>query len=88
VIEILSSMRFGHVSSLKMPPFDPESHHAHRPDSQTANADKALSPHPIPIDEIARSSGLSVARSEAILARLELSGQAVTPSGGLAVLAV
>ncbi|MFH1518457.1 MAG: hypothetical protein ABIH17_11330 [Pseudomonadota bacterium] len=58
------------------------------PDSQVARVREALSPHPMPIDEIARASGLSAARCAAILAELELSGEAVTLSGGLAVRAV
>ena len=88
VVEILSSIRFGHVSSPETPPFDPESHDAPLPDSQIAKVREALSPHPMPIDEIARSSGLSAARCAAMLAELELSGQAVTLPGGLAVRAV
>tara|TARA_R110001606_G_scaffold42277_2_gene113245 strand:- start:2318 stop:2446 length:129 start_codon:yes stop_codon:yes gene_type:complete len=42
----------------------------------------------MPIDEIARASGLGAARCAAILAELELSGQAITLSGGLAALVV
>ncbi|MEH6410179.1 MAG: DNA-processing protein DprA, partial [Hyphomonas sp.] len=88
VIEILSSLRFGHVSSPETPPYDPESHDDPLPDSQVARVREALSPHPMPIDEIARASGLSAARCAAVLAELELSGEAVTLSGGLAVRAV
>ena len=45
---------------------------------------EALSPHPMPIDEIARASSLSAARCAAVLLELELSGEAQTLPGGLA----
>ncbi|MFT5776500.1 hypothetical protein [Hyphomonas sp.] len=38
----------------------------------------------MPIDEIARASGRGAARCAAILAELELSGEAITLSGGFA----
>ena len=88
VLEILSSLSHGHVSAPPAGTYDPESSDEPLPESQIARIREALSPHPMPIDEIARASGLGAARCAAILAELELSGQAITLSGGLAALVV
>ncbi|MEQ9435942.1 hypothetical protein [Hyphomonas sp.] len=85
-IEILSSLRFGHVSSPDMSAFDPESHDEPLPYSQVVRVRGSLSP--MPIGEIARASGLDAARCAAILAERDLSGVALAPSGGPAVLGV
>ena len=53
---------------------------------QVAAVREALSPSPMPIDEIARAAGISIARCRAILMELELAGVAVTLPGGLAAL--
>ncbi|MCA8890990.1 MAG: hypothetical protein KDA56_04070 [Hyphomonas sp.] len=45
---------------------------------------EAVSPHPMPIDEIARASSLPASRCTADLLELELSGKAQTLPGGLA----
>lgn len=49
---------------------------------------QALSPSPMPIDEIARAAGIGVHRCTAILVELELAGFAITLPGGLAALAI
>jgi len=85
-LEILSSPSNGHLPAPPASSYDPESSDEPLPESQIAQVREALSPHPMPIDEIARASGLGAARCAAILAELELSGQAVTLSGGLAAL--
>jgi DNA processing protein len=84
VLEILSSLRFGHVSEPENGPYDAEMDGDSVPESQLAQVREALSPHPMPIDEIARACGLSAARCAAILVELELSGLAMTLPGGLA----
>ncbi|WP_340692782.1 DNA-processing protein DprA [Hyphomonas sp.] len=86
VLEILTSLSHGQVSAPPASSFDPESADDPLPESEIARVREALSPHAMPIDEIARASGLGAARCAAILAELELSGQAVTLSGGLAAL--
>lgn len=45
---------------------------------------EALTPHAMPIDEIARATGLGAGRCGAILMELELAGEAQTFPGGLA----
>lgn len=52
--------------------------------SQTDRVRQALTAHAMPLDEIARAAGLTVARTAAILMELELGGEAQTLSGGLA----
>ncbi len=54
------------------------------PASQIDAVREALSPHPMPIDEIARAAGLSAPRCAAVLMELELAGLATTLPGGLA----
>lgn len=51
--------------------------------SELARVREALSPHAMPLDEIARAAGVSAARASAILMELELTGEAVTYSGGM-----
>lgn len=54
------------------------------PQSQIDQVREALSPHPMPIDELARSAGIGAHRCAAILMELELLGEAQTFAGGLA----
>lgn len=54
------------------------------PPSELARVREALSPHAMPLDEIARAAGISAARTGAILMELELAGDAVTYPGGMA----
>ncbi|HPE47109.1 MAG TPA: DNA-processing protein DprA [Hyphomonas sp.] len=56
-------------------------------DSELARVREALSPHPMPLDEISRAAGLAVSRCAAVLLELELAGEATTLPGGLAALA-
>jgi DNA processing protein len=62
--------------------FDPEA--GEPSESELHRVLEALSPHPMPIDEIARASGLPASRCAAVLLELELSGEAQTLPGGLA----
>ena len=54
------------------------------PDSVLDSIRDALVPHPMPLDEIARSANVSAAVCAAVLMELELSGEAITLPGGLA----
>jgi DNA processing protein len=56
--------------------------------TEIARVREALTPYPLPIDEIARAAGISAGRCSAILAELELAGQATTFAGGLAARSV
>jgi DNA processing protein len=49
---------------------------------------QALSPHPMPIDEIARAAGLNSAQCQALPMELELAGEALSYPGGLVARAV
>lgn len=88
VLDVLSSLDRRQVSAPPPRPFefDPE---AIEPDeSDLRRVREALSPHPMPIDEIARASDLTAARCAAILLELEIAGDAQTLPGGLAVRAI
>lgn len=58
------------------------------PENEIARVRSALSPSPMPMDEIARAANVSAPRCAAILMELELSGDAYTLPGGLAAKAV
>ena len=58
------------------------------PADEIARVLSALSPNPMPIDEIARTANISAPRCAAILMELELAGDAYTLPGGLAARAV
>lgn len=60
----------------------------HIPESQRQAVREALTYEPIAIDQIARVSNISARRCAAILVELELSGEAVTYTGGRASLSV
>lgn len=85
VLEVLSSLPLLRVSA---PPADPfEGAHGAGdpiPASELARVREALSPHAMPLDEIARAAGVSAARAGAILMELELAGEATTFPGGTA----
>lgn len=57
------------------------------PQHQVEAVKSALSPNAIPIAEIAKAAGIGVPRCATILVELELTGFAITYSGGLASLA-
>lgn len=90
VSDALDVLRSAPTLSLRAPPGDPfeTDPSADLPEpGQVAAVEQALSPSPMPVDEIARAAGLSVARTNAILMELELAGRATTLPGGLAALA-
>lgn len=84
VIEILSALPRAAVEA--PPPTEFERGHSEEdlPRDQIAAVREALSPSPIPIDEIARAAGVGAARCAAILMELEIAGEAITLAGGLA----
>lgn len=85
IIEALSAFGTGSLRAPSPPPYEFESEpSADIPTSQIDAVRQALSPHPMPIDEIARAAKVGPARCAAILMELELSGDAITLSGGLA----
>lgn len=89
VLEILTSLSQGNFFSAPGPSdfvFDDDETPVH--DDQIAMVKQALSTSAMPIDEIARSSGLPAGRCAAILTELELVGEATTFPGGLAAIAV
>lgn len=57
------------------------------PPEQIDAVREALSYTPMPLDELARAANVGSARCAAILMELELSGDAITLAGGLAILA-
>ena len=73
---------------LAAPP-PPEFENAHDasplPEAQVAAVRDALTPYPMPVDEIARAAGLGAARCAAILVELERAGDAATLPGALAM---
>ena len=82
ILEILESLSFSGVAAtgdLFEGPPDPE-----LPADLLARIQQALSPHPMPLDEIARAAGATPARCAAGLMELELAGDAITLPGGLA----
>ncbi len=58
------------------------------PEDRLARVRQALSPHPMPLDEIARAAGLNAAQCSAVLMELELAGEALSYPGGLVARAV
>lgn len=86
VIEALSSLGSGLLRAPSPPPFEMvEDQPDALPASQIDAVRIALSTAPMTIDALARAAGIGPARCAAILMELELAGEAVTLSGGLAV---
>ncbi|MEZ5985582.1 MAG: DNA-processing protein DprA [Hyphomonas sp.] len=85
VMEILTSLDRRQVSAPPPRPFEYADEASEPDDSEIERALSALSPHPMPIDEIARASSLPAARCAAVLLELEIAGEAQTLPGGLAV---
>ncbi|MEZ5954585.1 MAG: DNA-processing protein DprA [Hyphomonas sp.] len=84
VLDVLSSLHTQGFSAPDATPFefDPS---GDEPDaSELARVRDALSPHPMPMDEIARAAGLTAARCAVVLLELEIAGEASTLPGGLA----
>ncbi len=84
VLEVLSQLPLGGVQASKPFDFEPEPGGNAPPGDQIARVLEALSPFPVAIDEIARAAGVGPGRCAAILAELELAGDAGTVAGGLA----
>ncbi|HRX73667.1 MAG TPA: DNA-processing protein DprA [Hyphomonas sp.] len=84
VLDVLSSLDRRRVSAPPPRPFDFAPVSGEPSESDLKRVLEALSPHPMPIDEIARASSLPAARCAAILLELEISGEAQTLPGGLA----
>ncbi len=87
-LEALSSLPFGRVEAPLGMGYIDEEDHDRPPEGQIAAVREALSPSPMPIDEISRAAGIGAPRCAAILMELELAGEAITLTGGLAVKAV
>lgn len=88
VLEVLSGLPPLHVSAPPPPAFTPDYPDGPLPESQLARVRQALSPHPMPLDEIARAAGLPPAQCNAVLMELELAGEALSYPGGLVARAV
>jgi len=88
VIEIVSGLAGSRMSAPPPPAFEGEPDETALPQSQVDAVREALSPHAMPIDEIARAAGIGASRCAAILMELELAGDAQTLPGGLAARAV
>lgn len=88
VLDVLSSLDRRGVSAPAARPFEFDAEAGDPDESDLRKVLEGLSPHPMPIDEIARASGLPAARCAAILLELEIAGEAQTLPGGLAVRAV
>ena len=85
ILEALESLSFSGVAATQDvfeggPP--PE-----LPDELILRIRQALSPHPMPIDELARAAGATPAQCAAALMELEIAGDAITLPGWLASLA-
>ncbi|MCA8902522.1 MAG: DNA-processing protein DprA [Hyphomonas sp.] len=87
VLDVLMSLDRRGVSAPRGPAFEFGDEEDMIGESELARVRQALSPHPMPIDEIARAAALPAARCAAALLELELSGEAQTLPGGLAALA-
>ena len=85
VLDVLSTLDKRRVSAPPARSFDFEAESHDVAESDLIQVQNALSPHPMPIDEIARASGMTAARCAAILLELEISGEVRTLPGGLAV---
>ena len=85
VLEILSGLARRDLAAPPPPVFQGEESGEPLPASQVDAVREALTPYPMPIDEIARTAGIGAARCAAILVELELAGEAATLPGALAV---
>lgn len=88
VLEVLSGLPPLRVAAPPAPEFEADFPGGEVPRDMLARVREALTPHAMPLDEIARASGLSAAQCSAVLMELELAGEAITLPGGLAARAV
>lgn len=88
VLEVLSGLPPLQVAAPPAPEFEPEFPDGQVPASLREKVLGALTPHAMPIDEIARATGLSAAACSAVLMELELAGEAISLPGGLVARAV
>lgn len=88
VLEALAGLPRPHVEAPPPPEFEGDPAIEAIPDSQRAAVLEALTPYPMPIDDIARAAALGVSRCAAIIVELELAGEVQTLPGGLAGLAI
>ena len=86
VLEVLESLSFSGVSAPREL-FEGSPEHD-LPTDLIERIQQALSPHPMPLDEIARAAGATPAQCAAALMELEIAGEAITLPGGLASRAV
>jgi DNA processing protein len=88
VLEVLDSLPLLHLAAPPPPAFSGPYPDDPLPEDQVARVRQALSPHPMPIDEIARASNLGPAQCNAVLMELELAGEVLSYPGGLVARAV
>ncbi|MEO0881571.1 MAG: DNA-processing protein DprA [Pseudomonadota bacterium] len=85
VMDILSGLGTGRFEMAPGPLFENQPDEDAIPPDQISAVREALSPNPMPLDEIARAADIGAARCAAILMELELAGEATTLPGGLAM---
>ena len=83
VLDVVQSLPRLRVEAKPLPPLTDVEADA-PPPSQIEAVRQSLTPHPMPVDEIARATQLGISRCLAILMELELAGEAITLPGGLA----
>jgi predicted Rossmann fold nucleotide-binding protein DprA/Smf involved in DNA uptake len=88
VLDVLAGLPPLHAAAPPPPAFTPEFLDGPLPQDQLDWVRQALSPHPMPIDEIAGAAGLNSAQCQAVLMELEVAGEALSYPGGLVARAV
>ncbi|MEL7453205.1 MAG: DNA-processing protein DprA [Pseudomonadota bacterium] len=86
VLDIVNGIQRSRVETPPGPPYEDGQNFDQPPKEQIDAVREALSPNPMPLDEIARAAGIGPGRCAAILMELELAGEAMTLPGGLAAL--
>lgn len=88
VLEALASLPPMSVSAPMADLFEARPDDPDLPEDGLARLRMALTPHAMPLDEVARAAGLTPAQCRALLMELELGGEAVSQPGGLVARAV